>query len=310
MALQSFTEYEAYAQEVQGASMAMRNSTLEESTWSLQRAMVGSIFLQHGSEGGGTIAEGATANEAWSLFHQARPIQINGKLVTENEVFVVPPGAEFCLASHRSHDWFTVFIPSPLLFPSAEELEFASCIKPQSLKPPPHVVRSFVSLVHRALQAADHFPQLLDSPVALETLQGELLSSAQGLFSNWQDAASRRFVHWHRQTRMALDIALKGSEQTLSIVHLAERIGVPERTLRTSFQKCYGLSPIKYLRIQRLHQSRQLLLRSCPDQTSVTRIALGLGFWELGRFAGAYRQLFGELPSQTLRRPTQDSKDQ
>jgi AraC family ethanolamine operon transcriptional activator len=35
---------------------------------------------------------------------------------------------------------------------------------------------------------------------------------------------------------------------------------------------------------------------------TVTNVALELGFTELGRFAGKYQALFGEKPSQTLRR--------
>ena len=31
-------------------------------------------------------------------------------------------------------------------------------------------------------------------------------------------------------------------------------------------------------------------------------IAADFGFWEFGRFSGQYRRLFGELPSETLRR--------
>jgi hypothetical protein len=38
-----------------------------------------------------------------------------------------------------------------------------------------------------------------------------------------------------------------------------------------------------------------------PRTTTVTDIATAYGFFELGRFAGRYRNTFGEVPSRTLR---------
>jgi AraC family ethanolamine operon transcriptional activator len=303
MTCSCFTEYKAFTEAVQDASMAMRISSLEEAKWTLQYAAAGALRLQRGYEGGGTIAEGATVTDGWVFFQQSKPVCANGQLATENQVFVAPPGGEFCLASKQSHEWLTVVIPASLLFQSPAELEFASRAKPRLLRPSPRVTRRFTSLVHRCLSAAEQRPQLLGCPLAVESLQSELLVAATQLFTNQQHSASRQFEYWRCQTKLALDTALNDVEQTLSISKLARQTGVPERTLRTAFQKCYGLSPLEYLRIYRLHHARQLLLASCPDQTTVTQIALGLGFWELGRFAGAYRRLFGELPSETLRKP-------
>ena len=178
----TFTEYEAFAEAVRDASMTMRMCSLEEPKWTLQYATVGSLHVQQGFEGGGSIAEGATGRDGWTFYHQLRPVHANGQIATKDEVFAAPPGGEFCLACQPSHDWLTVFVPTSLLFPSSQELEFASFARPQLLKPPPHVTRRFTSLVRRFLSTAEHRPQLLDSPVALDCFQNELTGGNQGSF--------------------------------------------------------------------------------------------------------------------------------
>jgi hypothetical protein len=40
----------------------------------------------------------------------------------------------------------------------------------------------------------------------------------------------------------------------------------------------------------------QALRKSGPTETTVTEIATRLGFWQFGRFAGTYKELFGESP--------------
>ena len=50
------------------------------------------------------------------------------------------------------------------------------------------------------------------------------------------------------------------------------------------------------------HLARRALAHADPAKTTVTNVATGYGFWELGRFSVAYRKLFGEAPSTTLHR--------
>jgi transcriptional regulator GlxA family with amidase domain len=67
-----------------------------------------------------------------------------------------------------------------------------------------------------------------------------------------------------------------------------------------------GMGPIRYLTLRRLHLVRRALVRADPSMARVTQIAMDHGFWELGRFSLAYRELFGETPSDSLRRPPDD----
>jgi transcriptional regulator GlxA family with amidase domain len=65
------------------------------------------------------------------------------------------------------------------------------------------------------------------------------------------------------------------------------------------------MGPIRYLALRRMHLARRALLQA-DSSTTVTRVATDHGFWELGRFSVAYRALFDESPSESLRRPPDD----
>jgi transcriptional regulator GlxA family with amidase domain len=92
----------------------------------------------------------------------------------------------------------------------------------------------------------------------------------------------------------------------LYLTEICAVIGVAERTLRIACEEHLGMGPIRYLSLRRMHLVRRALLRADPSTATVTRLATDHGFWELGRFSVAYRALFDESPSESLRRPPDD----
>src|SRR5262249_38677047 len=78
-------------------------------------------------------------------------------------------------------------------------------------------------------------------------------------------------------------------------------IGASARTLRQHCLEYIGMSPQRYLWLRRMNLARRALSLAHPKLATVTEIATHHGFWGLGRFAVAYRTLFGEPPSATLR---------
>lgn len=86
------------------------------------------------------------------------------------------------------------------------------------------------------------------------------------------------------------------------ISQLCQALNVSRRTLHRAFHETLGVGPVTYLRRQRLSAVRTALLANATRTNTIAQVALNFGFDDAGRFAGYYRQLFGERPSQTARR--------
>lgn len=94
----------------------------------------------------------------------------------------------------------------------------------------------------------------------------------------------------------------QGGGQDLSVLDLVEYTGVSRRTLEYAFHDGLGVAPAVYLKAGRLRALSRELLQRDSAETSVASLCKAHGFSHLGQAAADYREMFGELPSVTLRR--------
>jgi transcriptional regulator GlxA family with amidase domain len=110
-------------------------------------------------------------------------------------------------------------------------------------------------------------------------------------------------VQRYRQIAGRFEAAIRENlGQFIGVAELCRIVGVERRTLARAFQEIHGTTPSRYLRATRLNLAREALLVPGAECKTVTEIATRFGFRELGRFAAAYRAVFGESPSETMRR--------
>ncbi|CAL94562.1 AraC family transcriptional regulator [Azoarcus olearius] len=105
--------------------------------------------------------------------------------------------------------------------------------------------------------------------------------------------------HFIRRTERYIE---DKAHEPLTIGELAEHAGVSTRSLFAGFRKYRDTTPMQYLKDVRMQRVHQELLRSAPDTTTVTDVAMRWGFSHLGHFAVDYKRCFGESPSATLGR--------
>ncbi len=87
-----------------------------------------------------------------------------------------------------------------------------------------------------------------------------------------------------------------------TVEELCQVAGTSRRTLEYAFKGYFGMSPKQFIKALRLNAARNDLLRGDYGSAQVVEIASGWGFTHMGQFSSDYHRMFGERPSETLRR--------
>ncbi len=174
------------------------------------------------------------------------------------------------------------------------------------LQPSPAAAHGLYGFGRRLADVAVRQPDVFDVPQTQAAAQIDLLEAllaSLGSADHVESAAEDLTRQAHsRVVQIAEDYALSHTDERLYVTDLCEAAGVSERTLQYAFREVMGMPPVAYLARLRLHRVRHALRTATQASTTVTTEALRWGFWHFGDFSRAYKDCFGELPSDTLRR--------
>lgn len=89
--------------------------------------------------------------------------------------------------------------------------------------------------------------------------------------------------------------------QSISLTDVERVTGVGARALQLAFLRCLGLSPMRWLKEQRLLQARHMILQN--RDVPISQVAVACGLNHFGRFAADFKGRFGINPSDISKVP-------
>jgi AraC-like DNA-binding protein len=174
------------------------------------------------------------------------------------------------------------------------------------LRPSRTEAARFQALFEQASRLAESNQKLIETPEIASALEHDIIHAVVHCLTANQADESPNARHHHAALMVRFEETLgRRIDQKLSMPKLCAEVGVAERTLRMCCAEFLGVSPSRYLLLQRLNKARAALRRADPSKATVAEVARNHHFLELGRFSVTYRIAFGELPSVTLQRNPQ-----
>ena len=152
------------------------------------------------------------------------------------------------------------------------------------------------------LMLASRSPDILAQRNVIESIEELILQAIDLMMAAASPASEGKRLslsHYLSLVRKFDEFVAANAGKTLYSADVARQLGVSVRTLHNAVVAICGMSMHRYMRLRRLWNVRQQLLRDASLQ-SIKAVALVNGFWHMGEFTASYRDLFGETPQQTL----------
>ena len=175
--------------------------------------------------------------------------------------------------------------------------------RPGIVHAPPDAARNAQRMIRGLRKALRRSPDLHKSRAAFDSAVDTLLSDFIDIAMAATDDAFRARAtqaDYSVLVRKTRELLAERQDRVHTVNQICDRLCISRRTLHRAFIDVVGISPRTFLRHWRLTRARADILEYRCD--SVTENAFRWGFFDVGRFAGYYKALFGEFPSETLAR--------
>jgi AraC family ethanolamine operon transcriptional activator len=311
MRSQVFRDFDAFAESVRDVDSRMTLRNPKRRIWSTSSVDLDGIDVQLGRLGSGNIAQGQLRADGYMLYlplTDGVEYLANGSLLEKSAFAILEPGCEFCISTKVEHDWCVAFVPTHMfargvdLVESPSNSEKTTC---RVTRANHHIADQFRAIVLQIMTTAAECFRFESSPAA-SCAAAELLEVASVVVGRQQavepNREGRPKAPRQEIIRRSMELLEQRVGEPVRVGEFAAAADVSERTLRTAFNEYFGVGPVRYLQLRQLHQVYRVLRAADPKDLTVSEVLVEHGEWAFSRFALRYRQLFGELPSETLRR--------
>ncbi|OZI38739.1 hypothetical protein CEK29_19730 [Bordetella genomosp. 5] len=300
MDLHRFESFEEFEAAVVDVDLKVRLLGPADGLWHIGHADVEGITVQVGAEAVANLCEASgSPTHLIFLISDGYPVPtwLNGEEFGPGKLGILAPNKEFVFRAAGPNGWVTIAVPlSSRLFSSADDVGHVLQRWCRSTDIVPCCPSAIQTLRVAALFGASREP--------LERALGRarIEAAIAGLVATRRPrplTVGRPQVSPHELSAAAVQM-FRAYDRGLSpreyrLVDLALR----ERARNDFFQRCFGLTPARYLKLRRLHAVHDALRASSNARNSVAELFEAEGYAYSAHSLARYRAIFGESPSDT-----------
>jgi len=226
----------------------------------------------------------------------------------KNDIFILPPGDDLEIELSESFKQLTIQIPEASFHKHIIEQLGRQFDETLSFKPFHKAGNvpgnSLLALTNAVISDLDTRALFNRNQHTAQHLENTFISLILDEFeNNYREAATQIALSCRpRHIKRAEEYIRSNYQEQIHIGLLAKEIGITPRSLQMGFSQYLNTSPTTYIKNMRLKKAREHLTGPDAGEISITEIADLCGFNHLSNFAKYYKALFGETPSQTLRK--------
>ncbi len=311
----SFTDPFSYQANIRAADLEIIPTARGEFRAELTQVCLNQISMQRARENLPRICTGAVTPHRRVVGFLTRanqpPQKHNGRDVIGGDI-IVNDGNLMHRRTESCCDWGSMSMALDDFDAACKALTGYELPKESStyiVRPSPALMWRLLNVHERVGLMSRTEPDVLRSPEVSRGLEQQLIHLMVRCLTDGKPLKMTSGVNRRGSIVTRLEEFLEANPgRAIYLTEICAALDVAERTLRGACEERLGMGPIRYLTLRRMYDARRTLLELDPSETSVTRIATDHGFWELGHFSIAYRSLFGETPSQSLRQPANENR--
>lgn len=304
-----FNSFDEYAASLGHADLRVLALKREWQRWESCQIDLDGIRVRRARDGGACVFDGAIDADVVGLMVC---VEVTGKMIGNGtpfgpgSVMVVPKRRQIRVVSLDAVEWISALIPTSRLAGTINEERALASLRCGVIGPPAAGAVAFRRTLMHVAKAAMTGGYDADHRARREASQ-QLVGAARRLLEAPAEATVLQRPGRPRIPRFEVIQLVERwlgevADSRPALRDLAHAAGVSHRTLHAACAEQLGVSPKRFLRILQLNAvRRELMCRDAPV-VRVTDVLSRLGVWEWGRFSGEYGALFGELPSETIRR--------